>query len=363
MASGFELGKNRIEALSDGVFAIAMTILVLAFKSPNLPHDATNVMLISELSKLWPTIVSYAIAFVSLGVYWVLHHLVYSAFRAADRVLLWLSILFFLFVSLLPFSVQLMGDFPRAYIGAVLFGANLAVVGWLLLFQWRYGLSRENLVADHTTNAYRESVGARIALAPLVSTITTLICFWSVGTSLAIYTLVLPIYFLPSSHERDLKPEAMSRFAIVRKALTVVAIGGFIYAWYLFRPELLFINSRVSEAKESQSQTVLSGKFVGLAHATKGQAMIERSGDKMYLRFTDFSTSNGPDVHVYLVAAPDSSSDDVVRHAGFINLGKMKGSEGDQNYDLPAGVDLATYRSVSLWCQRFNVNFASVALK
>jgi hypothetical protein len=81
------------------------------------------------------------------------------------------------------------------------------------------------------------------------------------------------------------------------------------------------------------------------------------------LRFTGFSTSNGPDVHVYLVAAPDAFDDDTVRHAGFINLGKMKGNQGDQNYELPPGVDLSIYRSVSLWCQRFNVNFGACSLR
>ena len=78
--------------------------------------------------------------------------------------------------------------------------------------------------------------------------------------------------------------------------------------------------------------------------------------------FTKFSTSNGPDVHVYLVAAPDATKDYIIHHAGFINLGKMKGNEGDQNYELPNGIDLKTYRSVSLWCQRFNVNFGSCSL-
>src|SRR5690348_14897649 len=67
----FELGKNRIEALSDGVFAIAMTLLILEFHIPNLPPNAPNVMVVPALWHLWPKFVTYAISFVSLGVYWI----------------------------------------------------------------------------------------------------------------------------------------------------------------------------------------------------------------------------------------------------------------------------------------------------
>ncbi len=77
------------------------------------------------------------------------------------------------------------------------------------------------------------------------------------------------------------------------------------------------------------------------------------------LRLTNFETSNGPDVRVYLVAAPDVNENETVKQAGFIDLGAMKGNIGDQNYDVPADVDLAKYRSVSIWCRRFRVNFGT----
>ena len=72
--------------------------------------------------------------------------------------------------------------------------------------------------------------------------------------------------------------------------------------------------------------------------------------------------ADGPDVHVYLVAAPEANDNDTVKEAGFIDLGSLKGNIGDQNYDLPADVDLNEHRSVSIWCARFGVNFGSAAL-
>jgi hypothetical protein len=80
------------------------------------------------------------------------------------------------------------------------------------------------------------------------------------------------------------------------------------------------------------------------------------------LRFTNFRTSNGPNVHVYLVAADDAKDSETVRHAGFIDLGPIKGNIGDQNYALGPDVDLSNYRAVSIWCHRFSVNFGAASL-
>ena len=87
-------------------------------------------------------------------------------------------------------------------------------------------------------------------------------------------------------------------------------------------------------------------------------------GDKeRVLRFTNFSTSNGPDVHVYMVAADDAKDVATVQRAGFIDLGVLKGNIGDQNYRLDGDLDLAKYRAVSIWCKRFSVNFGAAALR
>ena len=104
------------------------------------------------------------------------------------------------------------------------------------------------------------------------------------------------------------------------------------------------------------------GQFKGHAHETEGTAGIYDVEGKRVLRLTNFKTSNGPDVHVYLVAATDAKDDATVKNAGFVDLGSMKGNVGDQNYDVPGSVDLAKYEAVTIWCARFNVNFATAPL-
>jgi hypothetical protein len=151
-------------------------------------------------------------------------------------------------------------------------------------------------------------------------------------------------------------------------AIPVLAIALFA-AWYAFRPERLVVNRHVNEgfpATEgaSSAEIVESGTFYGVMHPTTGAATVYRLGDgDRVLRFTNFRTSNGPDVHVYLVAADDARDNASVTRAGFIDLGSIKGNIGDQNYALGADVDLTKYRTVSIWCKRFRVNFGAAPLR
>ena len=157
----------------------------------------------------------------------------------------------------------------------------------------------------------------------------------------------------------------------------IIGIGAIalVIAWYAFRPELLFINKTVNEelpvaqpvsmamSKGTEPMVLGKGGFHGLAHETKGVATVHQLGDgKRVLRLTNFETSNGPDVHVYLVAADVAKDNDTVKKAGFIDLGSLKGNKGDQNYEVPAEADLDKYKSVSIWCARFGVNFGAATL-
>lgn len=149
-------------------------------------------------------------------------------------------------------------------------------------------------------------------------------------------------------------------------------IGGLVVlgavGWYLFRPELLFVNQKVNEEQvasvgASVMRALATGRFHSVAHETRGTATIQDvGGGRRVLRLTDFATSNGPDVRVYLVAAPDAADNATVTKAGFVELGKLKGNEGDQNYDVPEDLDLTHYRAVTIWCRRFSVNFATAPL-
>jgi hypothetical protein len=108
---------------------------------------------------------------------------------------------------------------------------------------------------------------------------------------------------------------------------------------------------------------VATGSFHGVAHETKGVATVYQLPDgRRLLRLTGFKTSDGPDVRVYLVAAADAADSDSVKKAGFVSWGSLKGNVGDQNYDVPADVDLKKYQAATIWCHRFGVNFGTAPL-
>lgn len=137
--------------------------------------------------------------------------------------------------------------------------------------------------------------------------------------------------------------------------------------WHLFRPELLFIDRHTNEAPPMvaaamPAPVLARGTFHSDAHETAGRALLQRTASGTVLRLEGFSTSNGPDVRVYLVAADSIEGSGTVKRAETIDLGALKGNVGNQNYVVPAGIDLARYKAVSIWCRRFSVNFGAAVL-
>jgi len=141
-------------------------------------------------------------------------------------------------------------------------------------------------------------------------------------------------------------------------------------AWWAFRPEKLFINQKVNEAAPAalslEPEALYTGKLEGKVHQTSGRATVYRTAEgQEYLRLSDFTTSIGPDVHVLLVRAEDQVLDGEIVKGEFdsVELGSLKGNQGDQNYALPEGVDLNKYHAVAVYCERFHAIFGAARLE
>ncbi|MGA7080380.1 MAG: DM13 domain-containing protein [Terriglobales bacterium] len=152
--------------------------------------------------------------------------------------------------------------------------------------------------------------------------------------------------------------------------LAVVGLPILVGAWWAFRPEKLWINQKVSEpapfAVSTDPQPLYTGRLEGKAHQTSGRGTIYKTSDgRQYLRLTDFSTSNGPDVHVILARSDDENlTQEIVKgQLDSVELGSLKGNQGDQNYDLPASVDLQKYNAAVIYCERFHAVFGVAKLE
>jgi hypothetical protein len=132
-------------------------------------------------------------------------------------------------------------------------------------------------------------------------------------------------------------------------------------------PAAMLIAAAMSLSANAQSGTPeATGTFHGQVHATSGKvAIYDGKNAEKTLRLTQFKTSNGPDVHVVLIAANDAMDNDnfLDKKIDRVELGKLKGNEGDQNYTIPAGTDLSKFKTVVIYCERFNATFGAAPLE
>ncbi|HET7107525.1 MAG TPA: DM13 domain-containing protein [Candidatus Acidoferrum sp.] len=154
----------------------------------------------------------------------------------------------------------------------------------------------------------------------------------------------------------------------IKTGLAFAALAGFLFQLPVYAQESTKQNKMQDDGMkhDGMTKTLSTGKFHGKVHKTEGRATIyQEANGKLVLRLTNFTTSNGPDVHVILVAATDAMDDAnfLKDNTAKVELGKLKGNEGDQNYEIPAGTDLAKFRTVAIYCERFNANFGAAPLE
>lgn len=137
---------NRLEALTDAVFAIVMTLLVLELSIPEIVHPSLQAELPRRLLELWPKLYSYVLSFIVLGLLWRLHHLAFHYIKRSDNVLVWLNIIFLMFVALIPFSTSLLGNYGTEQIPVVVYAINVLLALVMRLIIWAYATGKYRLV-------------------------------------------------------------------------------------------------------------------------------------------------------------------------------------------------------------------------
>ncbi len=143
---GVFFAPNRIEALTDGVFAIVMTLLVLEIRIPEMAESVAVTELPLGILELWPRFLSYIISFVVLGIMWISHHRTFHYIRRADSKLLWVNIAFLMVVALVPFSTSLIGAYPTLQFPFVVYGIHLFLIFLMRFTLWTYATGRYRLV-------------------------------------------------------------------------------------------------------------------------------------------------------------------------------------------------------------------------
>jgi uncharacterized membrane protein len=180
---------ERLAALSDGVFAVAMTLLVLDLKVPAAEAIGSDAALLAALGALAPRLLIYLLSFLTLGIFWVGQQTQLSHFARGDRHLTWVHLVFLFGVSLMPFSTSLMAEFVTLRPALLLYWANIFVLGAVLFVSWRYARHAGLAQADAAGHLDR-SVERRIVIAQGLYAFGAALClfdtYWSIGFIIAV---------------------------------------------------------------------------------------------------------------------------------------------------------------------------------
>jgi len=197
-AFGEGLSPHRLAALSDGIFAIAMTLLILDVKLPPLPADASEALLGQSLLEMLPKIGSYVLSFVVLGVYWVSHQAVFHYIRHTNRFFLWINLIFLMCVAFLPFSTGFLSQFTASATSSVFYGFTLGLTGAALGAVQFYATTNHFLIDSSIPHQLIKAGRRRINLMAIAYFLIALTAFVSVRASQILYLLTPLIYMLPS---------------------------------------------------------------------------------------------------------------------------------------------------------------------
>jgi uncharacterized membrane protein len=186
---------ERLAALSDGLFAVAMTLLVLDLKVPAAHAIETDQALLAALWELAPRLVVYLMSFLTLGIFWVGQQAQLSHFAHSDRHLTWIHLLFLFAISLMPFSTSLMAEFITLRTALLLYWLNIFSFGAILFASWRYAIHAGLVEADISVVINR-SVGRRIVIAQALYALGAALCLVSTYWSIGCIILVQMIYIV-----------------------------------------------------------------------------------------------------------------------------------------------------------------------
>jgi uncharacterized membrane protein len=190
-----EQRTGRIEALADGVFAIAMTLLVLDLK---VPINVAPGELFNSVSHLAPQFIAYAVSFMVLAVYWIGHHNQFHLIIHSDRTLLWINMFFMMSIAFLPFSTGLLASYNDETTAVVLYGSNVIFSGLALYAHWVYASGKGKLIKEGVPERIISITKFRILIGVVFYVVTTSIAFISTKVSLILFAALPFVYMIPS---------------------------------------------------------------------------------------------------------------------------------------------------------------------
>lgn len=186
--------KNRLEAFSDGVFSIVITLLILDVKIPDREH-ITNGQLIESLQAALPNVITFIFTFLIVGVFWVAHHRIFGLVRVVDPKLLWLNIFYLMFIVLIPFPASILARHPLLQVSILIYSTTLLLVGFFHFIFIRYLYKHPELHEEGLSKHVFKQAIKVTAIGPCCYLLAILISFFNVYVSFG--PILVPfVYFV-----------------------------------------------------------------------------------------------------------------------------------------------------------------------
>ncbi|MCX6685704.1 MAG: TMEM175 family protein [Methanoregula sp.] len=194
--AGYHLSKNRLEALFDGIFAFAMTLLVTGLVIQPISDSEAAAELPSLVAAMHHEFFSFLIAFFVLASFWLVHHRQFHYVRTIDPALVRITLFILAFTVLMPFTTNVSGDYSEVQVAVDLFHANMFILGLLFLIHWKHLVNNPSLTSVEISKQDAANGMRRAMVVPFVSFLGLVCSFASPSLSMAIYLLIPPIFFI-----------------------------------------------------------------------------------------------------------------------------------------------------------------------
>lgn len=193
MHSAHTIPTGRIEAFSDGIIAIIITVMVFDLKLQEIPTDKT---VWNELAQLLPKFISYVVSFLMLAIMWINHHQLFHQIKHTDRQLLWLSIHLLFWMSLIPFGTNFVGVNYKLYQASFFYGVIFLMCAWSFTLLREYVI-RKDLLYEHISKQAHWKIRNKNRLAMAIYGTAVVLSLVSVYFSFALFLVVPGMYFIP----------------------------------------------------------------------------------------------------------------------------------------------------------------------
>lgn len=191
----------RLEALGDGIFAVAMTILIIELKWPELEDDTLHAFTIA-FTKILPELLCYIISFTVLGIMWFGHRMMFEYIARTNRYFIFLGVLFYMMICLVPLSTRFLADNHVQWATIMIYGLNLSLCNLTLYAQWSYGIKRKDFLERELPAEVKKEAKFLFLISPAVYMAAIIISIWYPYVSLVIFIITPLLYLLPNKLDK-----------------------------------------------------------------------------------------------------------------------------------------------------------------